>query len=239
MRRGATTGTPSVAAHASPRASQSSWRAVGHTSASATSQANHATPHCGRAVQIAEQPEHHAAQLHSRSEHQQHRDERRAGGPDHHADQQQRHRRLLRRREPVRPEQAPRQQEQHAAAASAPARHRSRRPTRQQQRAADLPSQSISSAPTSAAGQAEHVRIGERIARQQLHQRARERQRGAGAEAGKHARNADLPEDLRRRPPHPGRPAATPIRCGDGASASYDEQSQHRHRSNRQKPRPS
>jgi hypothetical protein len=36
--------------------------AVGHTSAGATSQANQATPHCGGAIQVAEQPEHHAAQ---------------------------------------------------------------------------------------------------------------------------------------------------------------------------------
>ena len=56
-----------------------------------------------------------------------------------------------------------------------------------------------------AAGDAEHVRIGERVARQQLHQRAGERERGAGAEAGEHARHADLPEDLRRRRADAGR----------------------------------
>ena len=42
-----------------------------------------------------------------------------------------------------------------------------------------------------AAGDAEHVGVGERVARQQLHQRAGERERRAGAEAGEDARHAD------------------------------------------------
>ena len=50
-----------------------------------------------------------------------------------------------------------------------------------------------------AAGDAEHVRIGERIAQQHLHQRAGERERAADGERGQRARQPQLAHDRARR----------------------------------------
>ena len=176
----------------------------------------------GGAVQVAEKPEHHAAQLHLGGQHQQHRDERRAGRADHHADQQQRDRRLLRRREPAPAEQAPRQQEEHGRRGQRTGAGTDRdTPLRQQQRAAERAEpEHQQRADRRAAGQAEHVRIGERIAGQQLHQRAGQRQCGTGAEAREHARDADLPEDLGGRPTPPRRARRHADRSATTASAS-------------------
>ena len=54
------------------------------------------------------------------------------------------------------------------------------------------------SAPTAgAAGDAEHVGIGQRIAQQHLHQRAGQRQQAAAGEGGQRARQAQLADDRR------------------------------------------
>ena len=52
-----------------------------------------------------------------------------------------------------------------------------------------------------AAGDAEDVRIGERIAQQHLHQRAGEREQTADGESGERARQAQFAHDGRRRSP--------------------------------------
>ena len=158
------------------------------------------------AVQVAEQPEHHAAQLALVGEPEDQRDDRRAARADHHADQQQRRRAVPARRRRRAGEAAAR-----AGRTAAPRRGRRRPPHRRRcaiPRAAAARRRrehGAERADRGTAGDAEHVRVGERIARQQLHQRAGRRERGAGAEAGEHARHPDLPEDLRRRGADAGR----------------------------------
>ena len=141
-----------------------------------------AQPRVHRPLEVAREPEHHAAHARGVGERQQHAHQRAAGARQHHPRQQQ-------------PRRAPAAGEQvHQCYGSERAGDR-RRLHHDGGGAGDHGEQR---ADGGAAGDPEHVRVGEGVAEQRLQQHARERQQTTDAESRQHARQPHGDEHVTR-----------------------------------------